>query len=181
MASRNLPVCDARGEDLPRQDGRLPVLPLSETKGAKMTWLKIYLKKNENDGFTLVEIMVVLAIIALVATFTVPGYLLAQKKQLGHACRDNLMAIEQAKRDYITDNAGALPPADENDPNGIRRYLFNGVLPTCPAGGAYENTTDPRVRCTCPNNFSAGKKKNPWEIDTPGVDKTKNGYHDLGY
>jgi prepilin-type N-terminal cleavage/methylation domain-containing protein len=56
--------------------------------------------KRKNGGFTLVEIMIVVAIIALLAAIAVPGFLRARKRSQGTTIKNDLRLIDAAKDQY---------------------------------------------------------------------------------
>lgn len=51
---------------------------------------------KRRGGFTLVEIMIVVAIIALLATFAVPSFMRARLRTQATACKEELRQIDQA-------------------------------------------------------------------------------------
>lgn len=55
---------------------------------------------NKRSGFTLVEIMIVVAIIALLAAIAVPGFLRARKRAQGTTMKNDLRLIDAAKDQY---------------------------------------------------------------------------------
>ena len=57
-----------------------------------------YIKKNR--GFTLVEIMIVVAIIALLAAIAVPGFLRARKRSQGTTIKNDLRLFDAAVDQY---------------------------------------------------------------------------------
>lgn len=58
------------------------------------------MKRNSRRGFTLVEIMVVVAIIALLAAIGLPGYLRARKRSQGTSIKNDLRLIDGAIDQY---------------------------------------------------------------------------------
>ena len=65
------------------------------------------------QGFTLVEIMIVVAIIALLAAIAVPGFLRARQKSQGSTMKNDLRMIDSAKQQYAIENnkgGNALTP-----------------------------------------------------------------------
>jgi prepilin-type N-terminal cleavage/methylation domain-containing protein len=82
-------------------------------------------------GFTLVEIMIVVAIIGLLASIAVPNFVKARTTAQMNACISNLRQIDGAIQQWALDtkqgDTAAVTPAD------ILPYLKNAV--TCPSGG----------------------------------------------
>ncbi len=60
-------------------------------------------------GFTLVEIMIVVAIIALLAAIAIPNLLQARITANTAAAKANVRALATAAETYSTANAGAYP------------------------------------------------------------------------
>jgi prepilin-type N-terminal cleavage/methylation domain-containing protein len=91
-------------------------------------------KVLRNAGFTLVEIMIVVAIIGLLATIAIPNFVRARLKAQQSACINNLRQIDGAKQTWALENK-AGQNATPNLGN-IQPYLGRGTLgtaPTCPA------------------------------------------------
>jgi len=57
-------------------------------------------KRKLNQGFTLVEIMIVVAIIAMLASIAVPGFLRARKRSQGTMIKNDLRLIDGAMEQY---------------------------------------------------------------------------------
>ena len=95
-------------------------------------------------GWTLGEILVVIAIIAVSAFLVTPSILSAVNDSLGRACSTNLNMIEAAKDEFRRDNPGVALTSDQQ----LAQYLPNGI-PVCPAHGTYSNVTNLDAPCTC--------------------------------
>jgi prepilin-type N-terminal cleavage/methylation domain-containing protein len=86
------------------------------------------------NGFTLVEIMIVVAIIGLLATIAIPNFMRARLQAQRSACINNLRQLDGAKQTWALENKAAQTsvPTAAN----IQPYLgrgSGGTLPTCPS------------------------------------------------
>jgi prepilin-type N-terminal cleavage/methylation domain-containing protein len=81
---------------------------------------------SRKAGFTLVEIMIVVAIIGLLAAIAIPNFVKARTTSQMNACINNLRQIDGAKQQWALDNAvgGYLG----------RAGTVAGVV--CPSGGS---------------------------------------------
>ncbi len=57
---------------------------------------------KQNKGFTLVEIMIVVAIIALLAAIAIPSFMKSRTDSRASSCVNNLRLIDHAKQQYAT-------------------------------------------------------------------------------
>ena len=94
-------------------------------------------KYSRAAGFTLVEIMIVVAIIGLLATIAIPNFVRARLKAQQSACINNLRQIDGAKQTWALENRASQStiPVLAN----IQPYLgrgTQGTAPTCPADPA---------------------------------------------
>src|ERR1700710_737253 len=62
------------------------------------------LNKSKIRGFTLVEIMIVVAIIALLASIAVPNFLRSRKRSQATQILEDLRQIDSAKDQYAIEN-----------------------------------------------------------------------------
>jgi prepilin-type N-terminal cleavage/methylation domain-containing protein len=79
---------------------------------------------SRRSGFTLVEIMIVVAIIALLAAIAVPSFLRARKRSQATATLETLRMIDGAKDQYALENAKG--PTVTPAPLDLAPYVKNG-------------------------------------------------------
>jgi prepilin-type N-terminal cleavage/methylation domain-containing protein len=88
-------------------------------------------RASRQGGFTLVEIMIVVAIIGLLASIAIPNFVKARTTAQMNACISNLRQIDGAIQMWATETkqgeTTAVTYAD------IGPYLHNAVY--CPSGG----------------------------------------------
>ena len=96
-------------------------------------------KTNRKAGFTLVEIMIVVAIIGLLAAIAIPNFVKARTTAQKNACINNLRQIDGAKEQWALENKKKTGDAVQD--SDITPYIKGLAMPTCPAGGTY--TTGP--------------------------------------
>jgi prepilin-type N-terminal cleavage/methylation domain-containing protein len=89
--------------------------------------------KTNKQGFTLVEIMIVVAIIGLLAAIAIPSFMKARTTSQQKACINNLRQIESGKEQWALANKKA--EGDDIVTTEIDVYMKDS--PDCPAGGTY--------------------------------------------
>jgi len=106
---------------------------------------------RSRKGYTLVEIMIVIAVIAILMSVAVPNYLKSGKIASKNACILNLRQIDGAMEQWAMDNnisTGTVPSSSQEDQ--IYNYVEGGK-PTCPSRGEYTLnavSSNPQVSCS---------------------------------
>jgi len=103
---------------------------------------------SRKSGFTLVEIMIVVAIIGLLAAIAIPNFVKARQASQKSACIANLKQIEGAKATWALEEKKTN--ADEpTDAQLFGPTLYIRVKPGCPANGTYTIAkVDTRPSCS---------------------------------
>jgi prepilin-type N-terminal cleavage/methylation domain-containing protein len=127
-------------DKLMRGDGNLPP-PLHQRFCKEM----IYMRARR--GFTLVEVMIVVALIGMLASLAIPNFIEARAAASMSACISSLTQLSSAKEMFNIDN-GAWP---NNFTPDLDPYMMT-VPATCPLdGAAYNLNAGTATTPTCPN------------------------------
>jgi len=112
------------------------------------------IKTSNKPGFTLVEIMIVVAIIGLLAAIAIPNFVKARTTSQTNACINNLRQLDGAKQQWALEQkqlSSATPTSGDVQP-----YLGRGTdggYPSCPANGVYViNTCGTTPTCNVANH-----------------------------
>ena len=111
-------------------------------------------------GFTLVELMIVISIIAILAAILLPNFMHARSQSQTSACEGNEKQIATAVEEYAVDNNG--------------QYGSSGIVTSTLLGSTYLSTTprDPASGSNYSLNAAAGSYGAYQIVDAGGHDTT---------
>ncbi|NLF38574.1 prepilin-type N-terminal cleavage/methylation domain-containing protein [bacterium] len=100
-------------------------------------------------GFTLVEIMIVVAIIGLLVAIALPNFIEARRKSQTTTCKGNLKELDGAIQQYLMDTNAPISDATTADALLVPTYIRK--LPVCPVGKQnYNYNSSSNVTVVCP-------------------------------
>ena len=127
------------------------ISPLSQFHWVRWFYAKEFLRilKGKSPAFTLIEIMIVVAIIGVIVAIAIPNYLDCGRRAQRNACLSNLRTLEQAIEQRKLSGEVQAPTMEELcEPIG---YIKG--IPRCPASQSADYDLSGEVP-VCPNVLS---------------------------
>jgi type IV pilus assembly protein PilA len=113
--------------------------------------------ERDEDGFTLIELMVVVLIIAILLAIAIPTFLGARARAQNRAAQSNLRNTLTAEKTYYTDAQKYINDAN-GDIKGIEPAITYGAGLAAPAVGTVNIATDTSGAIVCLTATSASGK-----------------------
>lgn len=124
-------------------------------------------------GFTLVELLVVIAVISVLASLLLPSLSMAKEKARSISCLNNLRQVGLAIQVYADDHQDFLVPAEYNVKNGARHeegwpsLLVNGRYLPAPRSTNYQTVATGSSVFRCASGLPKVYEFNPVSRDDP--------------
>lgn len=115
-----------------------------------ISYIKI-MTRYRSEGYTLVEMMIVVAILAVLSSVVIQNYIKSGRVSAKNICISNLKQIDSAIEQWAMANnipPGAYPSSSQEEE--IYGYIDSG-RPVCPSAGEYtiyRVGIQPQVRCS---------------------------------
>ena len=100
-------------------------------------------------AFTLVEIMIVIAIIGLLAAVAIPNFLKARTTAQKNSCVANLRLVDSTVQQWALETKLSSTDTYVLTDAALLVYFKGSTLPFCPGGGSYANGSSVALPPNC--------------------------------
>jgi prepilin-type N-terminal cleavage/methylation domain-containing protein len=116
--------------------------------------MKMFHRKDE--GFTLIELMVVVLIIGILVAIAIPVFNAAQDTARQRACFSNQRVIEGAVQQYLATNTSAVVSSLSGNVNAAPLVGTNAYIKETPRCGNVVYSLDSAGTTNCPSTYNHG-------------------------
>ena len=109
------------------------------------------MKKLNRKGFTLVEIMIVVAIIGILVAIAIPGFIKARRESQAKACQESQQKTSGSAQQYYLENNTTGTPSYAQL---VGATLYLQKTPRCPTTGDPVDVPDFESDASCPTNIT---------------------------
>ncbi len=103
---------------------------------------------KKDEGFTLVELMVVVLIIGILVAIAIPVFNAAQESARKSACQNNLRVLDGATQQYLAGDPDRTAADIDTDPEGTLSEYVKEWDPTCPSDDSAYTVSSGDFSCT---------------------------------
>ncbi|WP_438314273.1 type II secretion system protein [Candidatus Caldatribacterium sp. SIUC1] len=125
-------------------------------------------KRKREEGFTLIELIVVVAILGFLLAIAIPRYMTAREQGAAAATKANLHNLATALELYLTERSAELPANNQAFWDAIKDYVPTPPKP--PKGNSYTyEKTDTGYKIEDPNTYTIGGKTYKYYVKESGI------------
>lgn len=124
--------------------------------------------KKKEEGFTLIELVIVIAIIGILMAIAIPNYMTARQAAAVSATKANLKNLATALELYMAEEGASAYPAEDKINTELAKY-FKGDAPVPPGSSTYMYAaTDDGFLIWDPNKYTVGGESHKYGVGPGG-------------